>query len=200
MIEFLSGKLAESSPSYVVIECGGVGYFVQISLNTYSALGKNEHIKLLTHHAVTVDVRSGDSQHKLFGFSDKKERTIFRLLISISGVSTGLARTILSTLTTDQVYNAIAMGDDKTINAVKGIGPKTAQKIVVELRDKLNVSKDEKILFRDGCNNLRNDALMALSSLGMDRLKAEKTLDRIISQHGTDLPLEEMIRLTLKLL
>lgn len=198
MFEFLSGKLAESSPSHAVIECAGVGYFVQISLNTYSDIGKAESLKLLTHHAVSVDVRSGESHHKLFGFSTAKERTLFRLLITVSGVSTGLARTILSTLTTDQVFNAIANGDDKSINAVKGIGPKTAQKIVVDLRDKLNISKDEKTIFQDGGNNQRTDALMALSSLGMDRLKAEKTLDSIIRQYGNDLPLEELIRLTLK--
>ncbi len=119
-------------------------------------------------------------------------------MITVSGVSTGLARTILSTLTTDQVFNGIANGDDKSINAVKGIGPKTAQKIVVDLRDKLSISKDEKTIFQDGGNNQRTDALMALSSLGMDRLKAEKTLDSIIRQYGNDLPLEELIRLTLK--
>jgi holliday junction DNA helicase RuvA len=198
MFEHLTGKLCEVSPSHCVIECGGVGYLIQISLNKYTALGKSETAKLLIHYAVSVDVRSGESKHVLYGFSAARERDLFRLLITVSGVSAGIARTILSTLPTDKVFDAIASGDAGTINSVKGIGPKTAQKIVTELRDKMSLSKGEKTFFADKSNSQRNDALMALSSLGMDRIKAEKTLGLVITKHGEDLPLEELIRLTLR--
>ncbi|MBT8185392.1 MAG: Holliday junction branch migration protein RuvA, partial [Eudoraea sp.] len=123
MITHLKGKLVEKYPTHVVIECSGVGYFVNISLHTFSKIGDTEHIQLYTHLQVKEDA------HTLFGFAEKSEREIFRLLLSVSGIGTSTARTMLSSLTPAQVRDAIAMGDVPSIQAIKGIGAKTAQRV-----------------------------------------------------------------------
>ena len=131
MIEHLSGRLIEKNPTHLVIECGGVGYFVNISLNTFAALPDQEALKIYTHLQVREDA------HTLYGFYTPGEREIFRLLLSVSGVGASTARTMLSSMTPAQIRDAIASGDVPSIQAVKGIGAKTAQRVILDLKDKV---------------------------------------------------------------
>lgn len=198
MITSLSGELIEKNASQAVVECCGVGYAVDISLNTYSQLPDSGPCTLLCHYAVSVDVRSGASNHRLFGFHAKEEREIFRALISVSGVSTTIAMVVLSTLEPTQLQRAIAAGDTKTISSVKGIGPKLAERMVVELRDKtVELGAATTVAFTPG-NTKKSEALSALSSLGVEGAKAERVLQGILDAAGNDVPLEELIRAALK--
>jgi len=131
MITHLRGRLIEKNPTYVVVDCNGIGYFVNISLNTFSALPEEETIKIYTHLHVKED------SHTLYGFMDIMEREIFRLLISVSGIGTSTARTMLSSLHPDQIKQAIASNDVATIQGIKGIGAKTAQRVILDLKDKI---------------------------------------------------------------
>ena len=198
MITSLSGELIERTASYAIVECCGVGYMLNISLNTYSALPENGACSILCHFSVTVDVRSGASTHKLFGFSSSEEREIFRKLISVSGVSSTLAMVILSSMELGQLQRAIVSGDAKMVSSVKGIGPKLAERIIVELRDKLGALPQQANVLNGGGNTLKGEALSALSSLGVDRTKAERVLQGIIEGSGDDIALEELIRKALK--
>ena len=137
MIAHLQGKLVEKSPTHVVIECGGVGYHVNISLHTYSLLPNNDFLKLHTYLQIKEDA------HTLFGFVEKSEREIFKHLLSVSGIGSGIARTMLSSLDPKQIANAIASGDVITIQSIKGIGSKTAQRVILDLKDKMLKLYDE---------------------------------------------------------
>src|SRR5690606_18780418 len=137
MIEFISGDFAEKTPTYVVVDVNGLGYLVHISLSTYEEINKESSGKLLTHYSVSVDVRSGESKHQLFGFSSNHERHLFRQLIGVSGVSSGIANMILSAFKSGELQSIIVNGDSQTLTSVKGVGPKLAQKVVAELREKL---------------------------------------------------------------
>lgn len=196
MITSLSGELIERANSYAVIECCGIGYLVHISQKTFSDLPKKGPCTLLTHFTVSVDVRSGASEHKLFGFSHKEEREIFRRLISVSGVSSTLGMVILSSMDSVQLHRAVAEGDAKRISTVKGIGPKLAERIIVELRGKLDAIELSSVVGSSG-NTLKSEALSAMSSLGVDRLKAERVLQGIIDNRG-DIALEDLIKTALK--
>jgi Holliday junction DNA helicase RuvA len=193
MINHLNGRLVEKSPTHAVIECGGVGYFVHISLNTFSKLPDDEQCRLYIHPVIREDA------HNLFGFSDVPERNVFTKLISVSGVGASTGRMILSSLTPNEVIEAIATGDVSLIQSIKGIGAKTAQRIIVDLHDK--IQKDDSILLEKmdtSGNTIRSEALSALSSLGFDKTKAEKTLDKILTQEGKDLSVENLIKHALK--
>ena len=192
MITQLQGKLVEKNPTYVVIDCQGVGYFVNISLNTYSALSEGEAIKLYTYLQVREDA------HTLYGFFSRAEREVFVLLLSVLGVGAGTARTMLSSLTAAQVRNAIVAGEVATIQAVKGIGAKTAQRIVLDLKDKILKLQDFQDEAISPTNTYKEEALAALEVLGFVRKQAEKTIDKILKTAENDLSVEELIKQALK--
>jgi len=191
MIHHLKGKLVEKNPTYVIIECGGVGYFVNISLHTFSKLNDAENISLFTHFQVKED------SHTLFGFSEKSEREIFRLLLSVSGIGSSTARTMLSSLSPAQIRDAIASGDVPTIQSIKGIGAKTAQRVILDLKDKVLKVYDIDEVSLSSNNTNKDEALSALEVLGFVRRQAEKVIDKIIAQDPT-LSVENIIKLALK--
>ena len=201
MIDSLRGEIAERTPTYAVVECNGVGYLVHITANTYGDLPERGACKLFIHYAVTMDVRSGQSEHRLFGFLDREERHLFRQLINVQGVSSTIGLAILGARRATDLRTAIMSGDESALKSVKGIGPKLAQRIVQELREKLSTDPIEKLGGRSlgGGNTLRSEALSALISLGLDRAKAERSLQRVLDERKNDPPeVEELIRLTLK--
>jgi Holliday junction DNA helicase RuvA len=191
MIHHLKGKLVEKNPTHVIIECGGVGYFVNISLNTFSKLPEQENISVFTHLQVKED------SHTLFGFVEKSEREIFRLLLSVSGIGSSIARTMLSSMSPSQVRDAIANGDVATIQAVKGIGAKTAQRVILDLRDKVLKVYDIDELSLSINNTNKDEALSALEVLGFARKQSERVVDKVLSQDAS-LSVENIIKLALK--
>ncbi len=191
MIAHLNGRLIEKSPTEVVIECGGIGYLVKISLHTFSQLPSNEAIKIYTQFIVREDAQL------LYGFADKVERDMFNLLISVSGIGPNTAILMLSSLTPSEVANAIGSEDVSTIQSVKGIGLKTAQRVIIDLKDKMlkfGLSDDSGTISN---NTIRFDALTALVSLGFDKKAAEKALNRIFNDQAT---VELLIKDALKVL
>ena len=191
MITHLKGRLVEKNPTYVVIECGGVGYFVNISLHTFSKILDSESIQLYTHLQIKED------SHTLFGFAENSEREIFRLLLSVSGIGSSTARTMLSSLTPMQVKNAIACGDVPTIQAVKGIGAKTAQRVILDLKDKVLKIYDIDEVSPNSNNTNKEEALSALEVLGFVRRQSEKAVEKVLSQDPT-LSVEDIIKQALK--
>jgi len=192
MINHLKGKLVEKSPTHCVIECSGVGYHVQISLNTFSALGSNEEVMVLTHQVIR------DDAHLLFGFKSEDERRVFRMLISVSGVGASTGQMILSSLDSDEVKQAIAAGDSGIFKSVKGIGAKTAQRIIIDLQDKIDKIEGDSAKISTLGNSLKNEALTALTSLGFDQKKAGKVLDQLLQNEPTISEVEELIKQALK--
>ena len=177
MITHLKGKLIEKNPTNIVVECNGVGYSVNISLHTFSQLPSGEHVKLFIHLQVRED------SHTLFGFSSKVEREVFRLLISVSGVGASIARTMLSTLSPEQVMEAITQNNIAAIQSVKGIGTKTAQRVVLDLKDKIiKIYGLDEVSLVSGNTN-RNEALSALETLGFARKQTEKICDDIVNKN-----------------
>lgn len=193
MYAFISGKIAEITPAYVIVDNHGVGYFINITLNTFAAIGEQTEVRLYTHLQVLEDA------HNLFGFYTAKERDLFELLISVSGVGCNTARLILSSLTVDELSTAIASEDIRTIQAVKGIGSKTAQRIVVDLKDKVKKTEYIEVLAEPMNNAVKNEALTALVVLGFSKNAASKALDKLLKQ-SPDTPVEVLIREALKLL
>ena len=192
MITQLQGKLVEKNPTNVVIDCNGVGYFVNISLNTYAALPEGEAIKLYTYLQIKEDA------HTLYGFLTKAEREVFVLLISVSGVGAGTARTMLSSLTAAQVRNAIVNGEVATIQSVKGIGAKTAQRVVLDLKDKMLKLQDFADAPISAVSTHKEEALTALEVLGFVRKQAEKVVDKIVQAAPESLSVEDIIKQALK--
>ena len=191
MIHHLRGKLIEKNPTHIIIECGGVGYFVNISLNTFSKLPAQENISIFTHLQVKED------SHTLYGFMEKSEREIFRLLLSVSGIGSSIARTMLSSMSPSQIRDAIANGDVPTIQAIKGIGAKTAQRVILDLRDKVLKVYDIDELSLSANNTNKDEALSALEVLGFARKQAERVVDKVLSQDSS-LSVENIIKLALK--
>lgn len=191
MITHLKGKLVEKNPTHIVIECAGVGYFVNISLHTFSKIGDTENIQLYTHLQVKED------SHTLFGFSEKSEREIFRLLLSVSGIGSSTARTMLSSLSPGQIRDAIATGDVPTIQGIKGIGAKTAQRVILDLKDKVLKVYDIDELSAPSNNTNKDEALSALEVLGFVRKQAEKVVDKVVGQ-DPGLSVEDIIKFALK--
>lgn len=193
MIAYLDGKLTHKSPTFVYIDCNGVGYHVNISLNTYSKLESLDKAKILTY------MHTNDDGQSLYGFVDDDERSIFVLLISVSGVGPNTARVILSYMTTDEAKSAIVHENVGALNKVKGIGPKTAKRIILDLKDKiLKVSGDQPILVSDKNNDLKNEALSALVALGFPKNTIEKQLNKILSTNNDVNQVEDVIKLVLK--
>jgi len=195
MYAYLKGKLAHKDPTFVIIDISGVGYEVKISLNTFSKIKDQENIQLYTHFHVKEDAQI------LFGFADTHEKQTFLHLISISGVGPSTGLMVLSSLTPQEVEHAILSEDVRTIQAVKGIGAKTAQRIILELKDKLgkdNAGGDLLNLPISNKNTTRNEALTALVTLGINKAAAQKSIDKILKESSSDISLEELIKLALK--
>ncbi len=191
MITHIQGKLIEKNPTNVVIDCNGVGYFLNISLHTFSQIPDKEHLKLYTHLQVKED------SHTLFGFSSLAEREIFKLLISVSGIGSSTARTMLSSLTPKQVREGIAIGDVGLIQSIKGIGAKTAQRVIIELKDKvLKIYDIDEVSVSKGNTN-KDEALSALEVLGFVKKQAERVVDKIIMSQP-DATVESIIKQALK--
>ncbi|MEQ1732791.1 MAG: Holliday junction branch migration protein RuvA [Bacteroidia bacterium] len=196
MITHIDGRLVEKTPTYVVIDCGGVGYYINISLNTYSRLPEGERCKLYTHLAIREDA------HILFGFIDNAERQLFMQLTSVSGVGPSTARMILSSLGAKEIIEAVTHHQPKVLQACKGVGAKTAELIVVTLKDKLTkemiLSGGVTEMFAGAASPLKDEALSALVMLGFVKNVADKALDKVIKASGEALTVEQLIKLALK--
>ncbi|MBO4740818.1 MAG: Holliday junction branch migration protein RuvA [Bacteroidales bacterium] len=196
MFNYINGKLVEVTPAYAVIDCGGVGYLLEISLTTYTQIKDMSEVKLLTHFVVREDAQM------LFGFYEEKERTLFRNLVNVNGVGVATARVMLSSFATDELAQAIISQDVKAVQSIKGIGAKTAQRIVLELHDKLG-KMDELNLspVRGGTRGNKNqeEALSALLALGFPKSAAEKAVHKI-AESEPDATVENIIKMALKML
>jgi len=195
MYEYVNGLVAELNPAYAVVEVNGIGYFVNISLTSYSALRQGEQAQLFLHQVVREDA------HLLFGFVTKVERELFRLLITVNGVGPNTARLILSSLTPQELTNAILSENLVKLKSVKGIGAKTAQRIILDLKDKVNMSGyfDTAEIFAASDNTIKKDALLTLTTLGFAKASVEKVLDKVLKEKP-DASLETVIKLSLNYL
>ena len=192
MISYIKGKLIEKTPTNAIIEANGIGYFLNISLNTFSKIPDQENVLLYTHLSIREDA------HTLFGFISKLEREIFRLLISVSGVGPSIARTMLSSMTSEQIQQAIATEDTPTIQSVKGIGAKTAQRVIIDLKDKiLKTYVVDEDSISTSHNTIKDEALSALEVLGYTKRQVDKLLIKIM-QGTPNLSLENVIKQALK--
>ena len=192
MYEYLTGKLAEKTPTYAVIDCNGVGYFLNISLTTFEQITNPEACKLYVHLAIREDA------HTLYGFYTKGERETFRLLINVSGVGASTARMILSSLNTNEIVDAVMTNNVTTFKNVKGIGEKTAQRIIIDLKGKIDRENISGELFSVSHNTVRVEALTALTLLGFPKNISEKALDKVLKSNEEELSVEALIKLTLK--
>lgn len=193
MFNHFEGKVTVKTPTFAVIDCAGVGYLLNISLNTYSKIPDTGSFRLLTHLAVREDAMV------LYGFADEEEREVFRQLISVSGVGAGTARMILSSMTPAEVVSAIHSGNVAVLKSIKGIGEKSAQRIIIDLKGKFG--KDVSISplhFSAADNKLRDEALSALVALGFARAMAEKAIDKSLKSEGNVVSVEHLIKLALK--
>lgn len=191
MIAQIKGKLIDKTPTYVVIDCGGIGYEVKISLNTFSQIGEGETCLLYTHFVVREDAQL------LYGFKETSERELFRLLISVSGVGSSTAMMILSSLSPSETKQAILNDDVNTLKSVKGIGAKSAERIIIDLRDKIGKVESGATISLQSNNTVKDEALSALVMLGFGKTPAEKALDKIVKT-GDDFTVEELIKRALK--
>ncbi|MBN1186331.1 MAG: Holliday junction branch migration protein RuvA [Bacteroidales bacterium] len=193
MLEYLSGTIIESTPAYVVLDNQGVGYFINISITTFTALSEKKDCKLFIHEVIREDA------HALFGFADKSEREIFRYLISVSGIGANTARVMLSSLTPEELKAAIATANVNVLKSIKGIGAKSAERIIVDLKDKLGKDAPLEQIFATVDNTMREEALSALGTLGFSKNMAEKAIDKILASNKT-ISLEQLVKEALKIL
>ena len=189
MIAHLNGRLIEKTPTHLVVECNGVGYFVKISLNTFTKIGPDENIKIFTQLQVREDA------HTLYGFYSTKEREMFNHLISVSGIGANTAILMLSSMTSDEIASAIVNANVGLIQSIKGIGSKTAQRDILDLKDKLVKSDFTTGNIFVSNNTNQNDALTALLALGFDKKKAEKAIEKVVLENQT---VEQIIKEALK--
>ena len=195
MFAYLNGKLAYKDPTFVIIDIQGVGYEIKISLHTYGQIKDQENCKLFTYFHVKEDIQA------LYGFASNREKALFLQLISISGVGPSTGLMIVSSLSPEEVEHAILSEDVRTIQAVKGIGAKTAQRIILELKDKIGKDQPETAIqniVTSGNAAIRNEALAALVTLGINKVAAQKTIDKILKTTDGQISLEELIKLALK--
>jgi len=202
MREYIKGELTDLSPALAVVEAHGVGYGLNISLNTYSTVQGKKNIKLYVHEAIMTGGR--DDNYTLYGFATKQERSLYRLLITVSGVGANTARMILSSLTTAELCNVIANGDDKMLKTVKGIGLKTAQRIIIDLKDKIvqsGIADELHINNQSNTSNVNNavkdEAVGALTMLGFSPAPSAKVVVSILTEQP-ELPVEQVVKLALK--
>jgi Holliday junction DNA helicase RuvA len=193
MYEYISGKIAEASPAHVVIDVNGIGYLLHISLNTYSHLEGKKEAQLFIHENIREDAFA------LFGFAEPSERDLFRHLISVSGIGANTARMMLSSLSAEELRGAILTDNVNVIKGVKGIGAKTAQRVIVDLKDKLSKEPVDQKIFATQDNTIRDEALSALVMLGFAKAAAQKALDKLLKQ-SPNLKVEELIKQALKIM
>ncbi|MBL0913566.1 MAG: Holliday junction branch migration protein RuvA [Bacteroidia bacterium] len=195
MITHLKGSIDEISPAHVVVDCGGVGYFAHISLNTYSRLKESKNAIVFTQHIVREDAEM------LFGFADRTEREMFRLLTGVSGIGPSSARMILSAMTPEEVQRSISHGDVRAFKSVKGIGEKSAQRIIVDLRDKAGSLQPDLTLAPAGsAGAIKAETLAALIALGFARPQAEKAIDKALADADNAESTEKLLKIALKFL
>ena len=187
MITQLKGRMVEKSPTELVIDCNGVGYLVNISLNTFSQLNDSENITLFTHLQVKED------SHTLIGFFEKTERNLFRKLISVSGIGASTARTMLSSLNPSEIQSAIISGNVSTIQSVKGIGLKTAQRVIIDLKDKVSLSTENNQFIGNINNTNQDEALSALEVLGYNKKQTSRVIETLIN-NSPEMSVEELIK------
>ena len=192
MYAYIDGKLTYKNPAFVVVEAGGIGYHINISLNTYSALADAERCKLYTWLYVKEDA------HTLYGFADEGERRLFLQLISVSGIGPNTGRMILSSITPEEIQTAIVKADLPLIQRIKGLGAKTAQRLVLELQDKLKKEGVDSLISMPQHNTVKDEALSALVMLGFAKQTAEKTIDQILKVTEGTLSVEQLIKQALK--
>lgn len=196
MIAYIEGRLTHKEPAYVIIDVNGVGYEIRISLQTYSALPDGEKCRLYTHFHVREDAQI------LYGFGGRAEKKIFLDLMSVSGIGANTALMMLSSLSTEEIQQAIISEDIRTIQGIKGIGSKTAQRVILELRDKIKkdlyLTSGTSTTPVTSSNTVRSEALTALVTLGIPRNVAEKSVDSVLKQNGGTLSLEQVIKMALK--
>lgn len=199
MIEFLSGKLASLTPTYAVVDCGGVGYMASISLNTFSALEGRESVKIFVHEVIREDA------YQLYGFADEGEREAFRLLTSVSGVGAATARVIVSAMTAAELQGVIMGGDSKALKGVKGIGLKTAERIIVELKDKIGKlgaappATAAKVGPPSTAARIKDEAVQALEVMGYAKAQAAKAVDKILADNP-DQKVEAVVKAAFRML
>ncbi|MCU4162746.1 Holliday junction branch migration protein RuvA [Carboxylicivirga caseinilyticus] len=193
MYEYISGRIAEASPAHVVIDVNGIGYLLNISINTFSRLEGKSEAQLFVHENIREDA------FQLYGFADPSERELFRHLISVSGIGANTARMMLSSLTPDELKGAILTGNVNQIKGVKGIGAKTAQRVIVDLKDKLGKEPLDQKIFAEQDNTIREEALSALVMLGFAKNSAQKAVDKIL-QENPSAKVEEVIKQALKIM
>ena len=192
MFDYIDGRLTFKCPAYIVVEAGGVGYHINISLNTYSSLGTSERCK----NYVWLHIK--EDAHTLYGFMDEGERRLFLHLISVSGIGPNTGRMMLSSITPAEIQTAIVNADLPLIQRIKGIGVKSAQRLVLELQDKLKKEGTGSLIAAPLNNTVREESLSALMMLGFAKAPAEKSLDLAVKNGGPDLTVEQMIKIALK--
>ncbi len=191
MLEFIRGEIKEITPAYAVIENSGIGYFINISLNTYSQISEKKEVSILLHEIIREDT------HLLYGFAETNERELFRQLLSVSGVGANTACMMLSSLNPTELTNAIINGEVNKLKSIKGIGAKSAQRIIVDLKDKLGKEGISEEIISSGDNTIKDEAFSALVTLGFNKKKVGNVLDKILGR-GNDLKVEDLIKKALQ--
>jgi len=191
MYEYIQGRIAELTPTYVVIDNGGIGYMILISLNTYTSLSGKEQAIIFLHHIVREDAQL------FYGFASKTEREVFRLLLTVSGVGANTARMILSSLSANELRDAVLTGNVGLIKGVKGVGQKTAERVIVDLKDKIGKTEANTDFLFAQSNTNREEALSALVALGFQKNLVEKLLDKLLKEDPT-MKVEDMVKKALK--
>lgn len=191
MFEYIKGVVATLNPSYIILEANSVGYFISISLNTYSQLNGKDNVKIYIHQVVREDA------HLFYGFASESERELFRMLISVNGIGSNTAIMMLSSMSPDEIRAAILDENINLLKSIKGIGVKTAQRVVIDLKDKIGKSPASEQILGSANNTLRNEALSALMMLGFAKKPVEKELDKILASQP-NLTVENVIKLALK--
>jgi Holliday junction DNA helicase RuvA len=195
VIAFVQGNIVETEASHVVIDCNGIGYFIKISLNTYSAIRDNKSIRLYTHFMVRED------NQQLYGFAEKPERQLFEQLISISGVGGNTALMILSSMSAEELFDAIRREDSLALKRVKGIGAKTAGRIILELKDKIKLEEGTTGSPTPSASSLeskKQEAITALTNLGLNKTAMNQRVEKILKEQGSDVTVEQIIKLALR--
>ena len=191
MIDYIKGEIAQITPTFIILETGNLGYFINISLTTFTKLEGRSECRIFIHEVIRED------SHQLFGFADKEERDIFRMLLSVSGIGASTARMMLSSLSPEEIDRAIAGADVNILKSIKGIGLKSAQRIIVDLKDKFGKQTGSGEIFAFPDNTKRDEALSALVMLGFAKSAVVKVLDKIVRE-GKDLTVEDLIKKALK--
>lgn len=191
MFEYIKGTISELTPAGVVIETGGIGYFLYISVNTYSRLKGNEHSKMFLHEVIREDA------HLLYGFYDQEERDLFRMLISVNGIGAAIAIMMLSSYLPEDLREAILTDNVNLLKGIKGIGAKTAQRIIIELKDKVGKGVASDKIFKSVNTVVKNEAISALEMLGFNKKAVENSIDQIMASQP-DLTVEQLLKIALK--